>query len=133
MEKMTVHIMTPDKTVFEGQANRVRAYGSNGYFTILPHHAPMVASLAAGELQIEDVGEKMIYIAIDSGIVEVAANHVNVLSQVAVMANEPHVATAKMEARQLARQKKNIKDRKQAIKSEMELYRLLREANQSRG
>lgn len=131
MKTMTVRVMTPDEIIFEGKANRVRAQGWNGYFTVLPHHAPMVAALEAGEVQIEETSEKGFYIAIDSGIIEIGSNHVNILSQVAVIAEEPHVATAKMEEEQRARQEQNIKSRKQAIKSEMELYRLLREAHES--
>ena len=130
METMTMHMMTPDKTIFEGRVNRIRAYGGwEGYFTILPHHAPMVTSLRGGELQIEDANKQEFYIAIDAGIIEVVANHVNILSQVAVRAEERDVATNKMKAEQSARQKQHIKDREQAIRSEMELYRLLRETN----
>lgn len=131
MKTMTVRVMTPDQILFEGEAVRVRAPGSTGYFTILPHHAPMVASLDAKEVQIEEMNEKKLYIAIDSGIVEVGHNHVNILSQIAVIAEEPHVATLKMQENKRKRQEQNIKSRKQAIKSEMELYRLLRETHES--
>jgi len=132
MKKMTACMMTPDQVIFEAQVNRIRFYGGwDGYFTVLPRHAPMVVALEACELQIEDASGKMFYIAVDSGIVEVAANRVNILSQVAVVAEERHAATAKMEAEHHARQKQNVKDREQGIKSEMELYRLLRQANES--
>lgn len=131
MVKMTVSVVTPDQLIFQDEALCVRARGWDGYFTILPNHAPMVFALAAGEIAIEGINQKQAYVAIESGIVEVADNQVNILSQVAVMAEESDVATAKMEAQLGERQKKNIKDREQAIKSEMELYRLLRQANES--
>lgn len=131
MEKMTVRIMTPDKTIFEVQATRIHVCGWDGYFTILPQHAPMVASLKAGEVEIEDETEKVFYVAIDSGIVEVTTDRVDILSQVAIVAEEPNVATAKMKDEQQVRQKRNTKVREQLIKSEMELYRLLRQANES--
>jgi len=136
MEKMTVRIMTPDEIVFEGQATRIDACGWDGYFTILPHHAPMAASLGIGEIEIdiEGEGEDEIvknFVAIDSGIAEVAANHVDILTQLATMAKERGAATVKMAKEQDERQKQNIKGRDQLIKSEMELYRLLSQANES--
>jgi len=132
MSTLTVSVITPDQMIFEGEVNQVRAFGFKGYFTILPHHAPLVVSLEASELQIEDANEKMIYVAIDSGIIEVANNHINILSQVATIAKEPNVAFANMEQAEKMRRKKNIKSRQQAIKSEMELYRLLQQAHEVR-
>ena len=135
MEKMTVRIITPDEIIFEGRATRIDACGWDGNFTILPYHAPMAASLGTGEIEIQieddENNKEEFYVAIDSGIAEVAANHVDILTQLATMAKERGVATVEMAKEQDERQKQNIKGRDQLIKSEMELYRLLSQANES--
>ena len=129
MKKITLRIVTPDELIYEGTVNRVRACGEDGYFTILPSHAPMLASLATGELQIEGMDQKTFYVVIDAGVLEVADNHVNVLTQAAMVAKESDLAVVRMEFEQQNRQERNAKSREQMIKSEMELHRLLHQAN----
>ncbi|MTL38076.1 ATP synthase F1 subunit epsilon, partial [Turicibacter sanguinis] len=65
------------------------------------------------------------YIAIDNGIFEVSNNHVNVLSNDAMMAEDIDVARAKMDLERTERQKQNAKTREDLIKSEMEIVKLL--------
>lgn len=132
MEKMTLRVRTPDQIIFEGTALRAHACGLNGYFTILPHHAPMVATLKDEELQVEDLNENYTYVAIESGIIEIAKNHIDVLAQMAVISDgERHSATAKLATQKEERHIQNVKSYQQAIRSEMELYRLIQQANQS--
>jgi len=131
MEEMTVRVMTPDQVIFEGKARCAHACGLNGYFTILPHHAPMVATLKDEEFQVEDMDESETYIALESAILEVEDSHVNVLAQTAAVHDKRHEATAKMEAEKRERQVRNIKSRKQEVQTELELYRLIQQVNQS--
>ena len=131
MSEMTVRIITPDQIVFEGVANRIRVRGLKEYFTVLPRHTPMVELLSASELQIEGGDKKDAYVGIDDGILEVANNHVNVLSKQAIVSDERGTAMAKMKRQQEFRQEEMNKKRIQLVKSEMELYRLLRQANES--
>jgi len=91
----------------------------------------MVAILKDEEFYMEDMDGKYTYIAIDSGMIEVANNHIDVLAQDAVISDERHGATGKMKAQLQARREQNVKSRDQAIRSEMELYRLIQQANQS--
>ena len=79
MAKLTVKILTPEKISYEGIVNSVIAPGDEGLFGVLPNHAPMIASLVTGKLQIE--GEKGVdYIEIMNGFLEVKDNTVTVLS-----------------------------------------------------
>ena len=43
-------ILTPDRTVFEGQVQYVHAPGTEGYFGVLADHAALVTGLASGML-----------------------------------------------------------------------------------
>ena len=131
MEKMTICVMTPNEKIFHGQINYASIYRQSGSFTILPHHTPMIISLESGEVEVEEDNQNQLCFAIDAGMIEVSANHINVLSQVAVIAETRQHAKSKLTAEQLARQKQNAKEREQLIRSEMELYRLLRETGQA--
>ena len=84
----------------------------------------MMTPLGVGELRVELSGQTS-YIAIDNGIFEVSNNHVNVLSNDAMMAEDIDLARAKMDLERSERQKQNAKTREDLIKSEMEIVKLL--------
>lgn len=124
MSVMTIRVVTPDKLVFDGEAERVFARGIDGDFAVLHNHIPMMTPLGVGELRIDRNGERL-FIAIDNGIFEVSNNHINVLSNDAMMADDIDVARAKMDLERSERQKQNAKTREDLIKSEMEIAKLL--------
>ena len=130
MTKMTIRIVTPNEMIYEGSARRVRARGTDGYFTVLPSHAPMIASLAEGELQIEDTNQKIFYVVIDSGVLEVTDNLVNILPSEAVMAEESELAAVKMKFEKRQRKESNAKSRTEMLKMELELQKLLRQGKE---
>ena len=51
MEEDKIHllIVSPEKTLFEGQVKYVRLPGSAGQFAVFHNHAPLISSLEAGE------------------------------------------------------------------------------------
>lgn len=53
---MTISVLTPDKELFQGNINSVKVPGTMGQFQVLKNHAPIVASLGAGEVQIVTAG-----------------------------------------------------------------------------
>ena len=56
---MNLIVLTPDQKVFEGEITSVKVPGTNGIFEVLKGHAPLVSSLAAGEVRIfVEGGEK---------------------------------------------------------------------------
>jgi F-type H+-transporting ATPase subunit epsilon len=76
---MQLEILTPDKSLFSGEAEVVTLPGSNGQFQILKDHAALVASLAEGMVKIKTAnGEEQI--AIHGGVVEVLDNKIVVLA-----------------------------------------------------
>ena len=131
MKKMTIRVMTPDKVILEQDATQIRVFGEqNGRFAILPEHAPMITSLDHCELKIENNNAAPVYLAVDSALVETSTNQVSVLAQIAAITDKEDTALSKLAAKIKKRKKQNQKSREQGIKTEMELYRLLREANQ---
>jgi F-type H+-transporting ATPase subunit epsilon len=77
---MNLEIITPDKKVFAGEATAVTFPGTEGQFQVLNNHAPLVSTLATGDLTVEAGGAKQVF-RIDGGVVEVLRNRVLVLAE----------------------------------------------------
>jgi F-type H+-transporting ATPase subunit epsilon len=75
---MKVEILTPDKTLFSGDADVVTIPGINGSLQILENHAPMIANLKKGILSIKGKDGKQQF-DVNGGLVEVLKNKVIVL------------------------------------------------------
>jgi len=78
---MQVEIFTPDKEIFVGEASLVQLCGLDGLFEILEHHAPMIASLKAGNIKICDTQNQNHHFTIKGGVVEINKNKVLVLAE----------------------------------------------------
>ncbi|MEL6536805.1 MAG: ATP synthase F1 subunit epsilon [Bacteroidota bacterium] len=77
---MYLEIITPEQKVFEGEVTSATFPGSNGTFQVLNDHAPLVSSLAKGEVKYSHkTGEHTINI--DGGVVEVLNNTISLLAE----------------------------------------------------
>lgn len=94
MPTMQLEIVTAERLVYSDQVNCVVAPGIEGELGILPHHAPLLTTLQAGELRIMKEGQPDTYMAISSGFLEVMANRVVVLADTAERADEIDEARA---------------------------------------
>ncbi len=75
---MQVVVLSPEKEIFNGEANRVKVPGASGQFEILNGHAPIVSSLEKGVVSISKTGGEPFTVAIRQGFVEVLQNEVAV-------------------------------------------------------
>jgi F-type H+-transporting ATPase subunit epsilon len=80
--KLTLEIVTPEKALVTEQVDEVQLPGSEGYFGVLPGHAPMLASLKQGTLWYRIGGQKH-ELTLASGFAEVLPDRVIVLADVA--------------------------------------------------
>ena len=80
---MILEIITPDKNVFNGEVSSVTLPGKNGSFQLLKDHAPLVSTLAKGELTYTQ-GNKSESMIVDGGVIEVLNNKVLVLAEAVV-------------------------------------------------
>jgi len=76
---MDVQIVTPDKSLYSGQADLITVPGTSGSIGILSNHAPLVSSLKMGEVKIV-LNDKEEFFKIKGGVVEVSKNKVIVLA-----------------------------------------------------
>ena len=69
-------ILTVEKTIFEGDVYSIEVPGADGYFEILTHHAPLIALIQPGKLEItpQPNGPKSLY-AVSGGFFEVSKNN----------------------------------------------------------
>ena len=75
---MTLEILSPEKTLFSGEVERVTLPGTSGEFTVLPHHAPIISSLASGRVRYLPAGGTEQSVDVKGGFVEVNKNRVSV-------------------------------------------------------
>ena len=79
---ITLEIVTPERAIVSEQVDEVQLPGAEGYFGVLPGHAPLLATLQVGELWYR-IGQEKHYLAVAFGFVEVLPDRVTVLAQIA--------------------------------------------------
>ena len=87
MAKITVDIVTAERTVFSDDADVVVVPGVEGQLGILPHHAPLMTMLQSGEILIRKGGDET-HLAISGGFLEVRPDRVIILADAAERAEE---------------------------------------------
>ncbi len=94
MATMQVEIVTGERVVFsEDGVDMVVAPGTDGTLGILPHHAPLITTLAGGELRVKK-GAAEQSILVFGGFMEVTGDKVIVLADTAERAEEIDIARA---------------------------------------
>lgn len=78
---MKIEIITPERSLFEGEADLVQLPGIDGSFEILNSHAPLVSALKKGDVRIVPNQGKEQLIPIEGGIIQVKDNHILILAE----------------------------------------------------
>lgn len=92
---MTLHVdvLSPEKVVFQGEADEILAPTPNGQIAILPHHVSLLTTISQGEVVIKQ-GRKMYYIAVMGGFLQVQKDVVTVLADYAIQSQDIQLARA---------------------------------------
>ena len=77
-DKFTVEIVTPDKSIFNSEANEVTIPSYEGQMGILKDHIPLVTFLRPGVIFIQGQKDKKYYV--DEGTVEFSNNNLLILT-----------------------------------------------------
>ena len=77
---LTVSVISPERVLFEGQADAVTAPAYDGEVGILTDHAPMMTLLGRGTLRIGSGGGGKQF-AIEGGFLQVVNNTVRVVTE----------------------------------------------------
>lgn len=107
MSSLNLEIITPSKVSYTDTVDEVVVPGVDGQMGILPHHVPIFAKLAPGEIKIVK-GSDEVFMAIGGGFIEVTLKKVIILVTRAVHAdelNEEEIEKAKQEAEKILKEK----------------------------
>ncbi len=77
---MNLEIITPEKTIFNGEVKLVQLPGVSGSFEILANHAPMIASLKKGKIKVVENDKSTRLIEINGGTLKVQDNRILILA-----------------------------------------------------
>jgi F-type H+-transporting ATPase subunit epsilon len=97
---LKLEIVTPDAKVFSEDVDMVTLPGVEGEMGIYPQHVPLMTQITAGEVVARKNGQDY-FLAIGEGFVEVTGDHVSILADMAIRAENIDEAKAE-EARRRA-------------------------------
>jgi F-type H+-transporting ATPase subunit epsilon len=83
-----VELVAADRVVWSGEAKIVIARTVDGDIGILPNHAPMLAVLVEGVLEVRTPDDECWIAVVDGGFLSVAHNRISILSEHAQMSHE---------------------------------------------
>ncbi len=72
-------IASVGETLFDGAAVSATVPGTDGVFTLLPQHEPLVSTLKAGIVSVKESGGEVRDFPVESGVLECADNRVVIL------------------------------------------------------
>jgi F-type H+-transporting ATPase subunit epsilon len=93
-DRLRLELATPTRQVVSETADEVVMPGADGYFGVLPGHAPLLALLRPGEVWFR-AGRTERYVAVSGGFAEVGPGHVTVLADTAERPEEIDVTRAR--------------------------------------
>jgi len=93
MASIRLDIVTAERVVYSDDVDVIVAPGVEGQLGILPHHAPLMTTLQAGELRVRK-GREEFFLAISGGFLEVRPDRIIVLADAAERAGEIDIVRA---------------------------------------
>jgi F-type H+-transporting ATPase subunit epsilon len=102
-DKIDLTIVTPERAVVQEETDELEIPGAEGYFGVLPGHAPLFSELKVGEVAYRKA-DRWSFLAVAWGFAEVQPNQVRILAETAERAYEIDVERA-MRAKQRAEER----------------------------
>jgi F-type H+-transporting ATPase subunit epsilon len=84
---LKLEIVTPEEKIYSEDVNMVTLPGSEGELGVYPNHVPVLTALKPGELRVVKDGRESA-LAIGEGFVEIRADGVSVLTDMALQAEK---------------------------------------------
>lgn len=94
MKTMPTNVVTPDGSVYSGEAEMVSVKSTTGDLGIMPGHLPLVTPLAVGAIRIKK-DSKVELIAVSGGFMEVRPDEVNILAESAERPSDIDISRAR--------------------------------------
>lgn len=106
---LRVEIITPDSTVYSGEAGSLTLPTAEGEITVLPHHIPLLSVLVPGTAIVRKGNEEFVF-AVSRGVIEIDGTAVRVLADTAdrlEQLEEAAIEKAKEAAEKLVNEKRS--------------------------
>ena len=85
-DTLKLEIVTPEGTVYSEDVEMVTLPGIAGQMGIYPRHVPLISQMVPGEMIVRKDGRDS-FVATGGGLIEVTANRVSILTDLAVPAD----------------------------------------------
>jgi F-type H+-transporting ATPase subunit epsilon len=115
-------VITPERTIFDEEADLVVARIADGEIGVLVNHAPVVSTVEFGEVRIRQ-GEEQSIFATSDGFFKVSENLVQILVEEAVPAGEIDVSEAEDRVEEAARELSELAGEEDAERARAEVER----------
>jgi F-type H+-transporting ATPase subunit epsilon len=114
---LKLEIVTPDAQTYSDDVEMVTLPGTEGEMGVYPNHVPLMTQLAPGEVIVRKDGHDT-FLAVGEGFVEITGDHVAILTDMAVKADNIDETKAE-EARRRAESRlaEHLNDEEAAIVS----------------
>jgi F-type H+-transporting ATPase subunit epsilon len=114
---LKLEIVTPEALTYSDDVEMVTLPGSEGEMGVYPQHVPLMTQLAPGEVVVRKDGQDT-FLAVGEGFVEITGDHVAILTDMAVKAdNIDEVKAEEARRRAEARLAERIDDAEAVIVS----------------
>jgi F-type H+-transporting ATPase subunit epsilon len=91
---LKLQIITPDQTAYSDDVEMVTLPGVEGQMGVYPQHVPLMTQMVPGEIIVRHGGVDH-SLAVGEGLIEIASDHVAVLTDMAIAAE--HIDEAQVE------------------------------------
>lgn len=95
MAELTVAVVSAERAIWSGSATSIVAKTPEGEIGILPGHEPVLALLVESPLRIVEPDGRTMVVAVHGGFFSVDSDQVNVIAEVAELAESIDVERAK--------------------------------------
>ena len=110
MDTLKLEIVTPQGNVFAEDVHMVTLPAIDGQIGVYPHHVRLITQIVPGELIVTTDGQER-YLAVGEGLVEVTADRVAVVTDMAIPADKiDETKVEEARARAAARLSEKISD-----------------------
>lgn len=84
MASFVFELVSPEKLLFAGEVESVVVPGTEGEFTVLKDHAPLMTTLKPGVVTVEETASKRSRLFVRGGFADVAPSGLTILAEMAV-------------------------------------------------
>ena len=121
MASIHVDIVSAEGEIHSGDANMVYAPASMGEVGIAPRHAPLLTTLKAGDVRVEDTEGKEHFFYVTGGMLEIQPHLVTILADTALRGDQLDEAAALAAQQEAEEALKGVSDETDLARAQQEL------------